>query len=110
METKKTRAERAYNRKLLWRFLRGSKLNFLISMLAAAAAAICDMVTPQVVRVAVDNALGGKEAHLPAFAMRLAERAGGFRYLGVQEQELLGTEYKSLKEVVQRMIEKLLKE
>ena len=82
METKKTRAERAYNRKLLWRFLRGSKLNFLISMLAAAAAAICDMVTPQVVRVAVDNALGGKEAHLPAFAMRLAERAGGFRYLG----------------------------
>ena len=77
METKK-----AYNRTLLWRFLRGSKLYFLISMVSAAAAALCDMVTPQIVRVAVDNALGGKEANLPAFVMRMVERAGGFAYLG----------------------------
>ena len=82
METKKTKAESAYNRTLLWQFLRGSKLYFLISMVSAAVAALCDMVTPQIVRVAVDNALGGKEAHLPGFVMQLAERAGGFRYLG----------------------------
>ena len=82
METKNTRAEKAYNRQLLWRFLRGSKLYFLISMVAAAVAALADMVTPQIVRVAVDNAIGGKAANLPGFAMRLAERAGGFRYLG----------------------------
>lgn len=82
METKKTKAEKAYNRTLLWRFLRGSKLFFVISMIAAAIAALADLVTPQIVRVAVDNALGGKEANLPAFAMRMVERAGGFRYLG----------------------------
>jgi ABC-type multidrug transport system fused ATPase/permease subunit len=82
METKKTKAEKAYNRTLLWRFLRGSKLYFLISMVSAAAASLCDMLTPQVIRVAVDNALGGKEANLPAFAMRMVERAGGFEYLG----------------------------
>ena len=82
MENKKTKAEKAYNRTLLWQFLRGSKLYFVISMLAAAIAALADLITPQIVRVAVDNALGGKPAQLPAFAMRLAERAGGFAYLG----------------------------
>ena len=82
METKQSRADKAYNRQLLWQFLRGSKLYFLVSMTAAAVAALCDMVTPQIVRVAVDNALGGKEANLPAFAMRMVERAGGFGYLG----------------------------
>ena len=82
METKKTKAEKAYNRTLLWSFLRGSKLHFLVSMVAAAVAALGDMVIPQIVRVAVDNALGGREAELPAFAMKLAERAGGFAYLG----------------------------
>ena len=82
METKKTKVEKAYNRQLLWRFLRGSKRFFLISMIAEAVASLCDMLTPQIVRVAVDNALGGKKANLPGFVMRLAERAGGFRYLG----------------------------
>ena len=82
MENKKTKAEKAYNRTLLWQFLRGSKLFFVISMISAAVAALADLVTPQIVRVAVDNALGGKEANLPDFAMRLVERAGGFPYLG----------------------------
>ena len=79
METNK---KKSYNRTLLWQFLRGSKLFFLISMVSAAVAALCDMVTPQIVRVAVDNALGGKAANLPGFVMRIVERAGGFGYLG----------------------------
>ena len=82
MNQKKTTTEKARERALLWRFLRGSKGWFLISMVSAAIAALCDMVTPQIVRAAVDNALGGKEANLPGFAMRLVDRAGGFRYLG----------------------------
>ena len=80
-QTKKTTIEKRRERALLWRFLRGSKGWFLVSMVSAAMAALCDMVTPQIVRAAVDNALGGKEANLPDFAMRLVERAGGFRYL-----------------------------
>ncbi len=79
---KKTKTEKRQERALLRQFLHGSKSWFLISMVSAAVAALADMVTPQIVRIAVDNALGGKPAQLPAFAMRLAERAGGFAYLG----------------------------
>ncbi len=82
MNPKKTTTEKARERALLWRFLRGSKGWFLISMVSAAVTALADMVSPQIVRAAVDNALGGKAADLPAFAMALAQRAGGWAYLG----------------------------
>jgi ATP-binding cassette subfamily B protein len=78
---KKTKEEKAFQRQLLWDFLRGSKLFFVISMVCAALAALADMVSPQIIRVAVDNILGGKEASLPAFALRLVDRFGGFAYL-----------------------------
>ena len=71
------------NRALLWRFLRGSKGLFLLSMLASALAALCDMLSPQIVRAAIDNALGGAApTELPAWAVALAERFGGFAWLG----------------------------
>ena len=85
METetkKKTKEEKSFQRKLLWRFLKGSKLFFIISMLTAAVAALADMVSPQIIRMAVDNALGGKEADLPAYVQALVDRFGGFSYLG----------------------------
>ena len=78
----KTKEEKAYSRRLLWDFLKGSKLFFVISMLTAAMAALADMVSPQIIRMAVDNALGGKESNLSAFTMRIVERFGGFSYLG----------------------------
>ena len=68
-------------RALLMRFLRGSKGLFLLSMLCAALSALADMLSPQIIRIAIDNVLGGKEASIPAVAMRLVERAGGFAYL-----------------------------
>ena len=43
---------------MILRFLRGSKLLFVTSMLASALAALADMVSPQIVRVAVDHVLG----------------------------------------------------
>ena len=84
METKakKTKEEKAFNRRLIWSFLRGSKLFFIVSMLASALAALADMLIPQIVRVSVDNALGGKEANLPGFVMDLVDRVGGFAWLG----------------------------
>ena len=85
METekkKKTKEEKAFQRHLLWRFLKGSKLYFIISMLTAAVAALADMLSPQIVRAAVDNALGGKEASVAPFVQRLVDRFGGFAYLG----------------------------
>ena len=60
------------------RFLRGSKLLFVTSMLASALAALADMVSPQIVRVAVDHVLGSAPTEtLPGFAVRLIGRAGG---------------------------------
>ena len=78
----KTKEEKAFSRKLLWDFLRGSKLFFVISMLSAAVAALADMVSPQIIRMAVDNALGGKETNLSPFVMGIVDRFGGFAYLG----------------------------
>lgn len=69
--------------RLLLRFLRGSKTLFVLSMLASMLSALCDMVSPQIVRIAVDNALGGAAPDtLPAWVIALAERAGGFAWLG----------------------------
>ncbi len=71
------------NHRLLWRFLKGSKTLFAVSMLASVVSALCDMVSPQIVRIAVDNALGGAApTALPAWVIAQAERLGGFRWLG----------------------------
>ena len=68
---------------LLLRFLRGSKTLFLVSMLASVLAAFCDMIIPQIVRVSVDNALGGSEpTEVPAWAVDMVNRHGGFSWLG----------------------------
>ena len=44
--------------KLILRFLKGSKALFFICMICAALSALADMLTPQIIRVAVDNILG----------------------------------------------------
>ena len=67
---------------LLWQFLRGSKRYFLVTILAAAVTALADMLQPQIIRAAVDCALGGKEADFPAFVMNAVNSIGGFFYLG----------------------------
>ena len=67
---------------LLWRFLKGAKRYFLITVLAAAVTALADMLQPQIIRAAIDNALGGKEPDFPPLVMALVDRFGGFAYLG----------------------------
>ena len=44
--------------KLILQFLKGSKAFFFICMVCAAVSALADMVTPQIIRVTVDNILG----------------------------------------------------
>jgi len=66
---------------LILRFLKGSKAFFIISILATTVAAFSDMVTPQIIRAAIDNALGGESASYPAFVMRLVDGLGGFGYI-----------------------------
>ena len=67
---------------LLWRFLKGAKRYFLVTILAAGITALADMLQPQIIRAAVDCALGGEEGDFPAVVMDLVDRVGGFAYLG----------------------------
>ena len=67
---------------LIRRFLKGSLGMFILSMIMAALTAFADMISPQIIRAAVDNAIGGKPADFPAPVMALIERFGGFEYLG----------------------------
>ena len=67
---------------LIWRFLQGSKGMFVISMLMAAITALADMITPQIIRAAVDNAIGGNEPTFGPAVMKIVNAVGGFEYLG----------------------------
>ncbi|MBO5501423.1 MAG: ABC transporter ATP-binding protein [Clostridia bacterium] len=66
---------------LLWRFLKGSKGFFVVSMLTTALAALMDMLTPQIVRMAVDNVVGNTDTTYTDWIMTLVNKVGGFAYL-----------------------------
>ena len=82
MKAVKNKAEQRRKLALLLRFLEGSKGFFLLSILSASVTALADMLNPQIIRAAVDCAIGGKEADFPAFVMRWVDALGGFAYLG----------------------------
>ena len=73
MQTNETRTEekkRPGRNKLILHFLKGSKGFFILAMICAALSALADMITPQIIRMTVDQVLGGKsmEALSPAAA------------------------------------------
>ena len=82
MTSNKTSVQRKETLSLLWRFLKGAKRYFLVTVLAASVTALADMLQPQIIRAAVDCALGGKEGDFPAFVMDMVDSIGGFTYLG----------------------------
>ena len=82
MHSQKSNTQRKEKLALLWKFLAGSKKYFVFSILAAAVTALADMLNPQIIRAAVDCAIGGKEADFPAFIMNAVNSIGGFAYLG----------------------------
>ena len=82
MKQTENRPQKWENLSLLWQFLKGTKRYFLITVLAAGVTALADMLQPQIIRAAVDCALGGKEGDFPAFVMSAVNSIGGFTYLG----------------------------
>ena len=82
MNTTESKTLRRQKLALLWNFLNGSKKYFLLSILAAAITALADMINPQIIRAAVDCAIGGQKGDFPAFVMQFVDRIGGFAYLG----------------------------
>ena len=82
MKSNESNGQKGRKLTLLWQFLDGSKRFFLASILAAAVTAFADMIQPQIIRAAVDCAIGGKEGDFPDYVMKLVDRIGGFEYLG----------------------------
>lgn len=82
MKSKQKKVQKKQKIRLLWQFLKGSKRYFLVSILAAGLTTLADMLQPQIIRAAVDCAIGGKEGDFPKFVMALVDRIGGFAYLG----------------------------
>jgi len=66
---------------LIWYFLKGSKGLFAASILTAALASLTEMLDPQIIRITIDNVIGGKPAELPDWAMALISRVGGLEYI-----------------------------
>lgn len=66
---------------MLLRFLEGSKRYFIISILASAAVAGLDMVTPQIIRIVVDYCLDNQSESLPVFVLGWLERMGGREFI-----------------------------
>lgn len=67
---------------LIARFTKGSRLSFFVALICSVLVALADMIGPQIIRAAVDNALGGLQADYPRPVMALIESLGGFEYLG----------------------------
>ncbi len=84
MKNKEQKKQAREKSALLWRFLKGTKRYFFITVLAAAVTALADMLQPQIIRAAVDCAIGGKEPDFPPFVMDTVNAIGGFSYLGEQ--------------------------
>lgn len=83
MSTQKPEAGRpSYTRtSLILDFLRGSRRYFLISIFFALCVTGLDMLSPQLIRAAVDCILGDNELKLPVFLMDLIRQIGGVDYL-----------------------------
>ena len=64
--------------RLILQFLKGSKAFFILCMICAALSALADMITPQIIRVTVDNVIGSAPADTLNPTVRcLLERFGG---------------------------------
>ena len=76
IETKKTGKFR-----LLLSFLKGSKLFFVISIIASLIMAVSDVINPQIIMYTVDTLIGGKPSSMPEFINSLVDSIGGVEYL-----------------------------
>ena len=70
------------NVRLVWRFLKGSKWAFGISILSTLVVTFTGMVGPQIIRIALDNVILGQSTEsLSSSYLRLLEVLGGAAYL-----------------------------
>ena len=82
MKDRQNQTKKKGNARLLLRFLRGSKLLFVLSILCSALTTLVDMLNPQIIRGTIDNAIGGKPSGFPAWVNGIVDGMGGFGYIG----------------------------
>ena len=64
--------------KLIWRFLKGSKALFVLCMVCSAVASLGEMIIPQIIRITIDNVIGGASTeNLARPVQALLESLGG---------------------------------
>ena len=80
-QTKEKKHQARLKTKIVFGFLKSSLPIFAISILAAAVSAFADMISPQIIRVTIDNVLGGIEPDLPDFIMSWIASIGGMDYI-----------------------------
>lgn len=66
---------------LVWSLLEGSKRFFMISIFATLMMNVLDMISPQIIRAAIDSVIGDKELALPDVFIASVGRIGGVEYL-----------------------------
>ena len=66
----------------LWRYIRPAAWSFVAAIVSVEIATLTGMLHPQIIRAAIDCAIGKGEPHYPPFVMKLVESIGGFGYLG----------------------------
>ena len=54
---------------------------FLVSIFSAVIMALADMINPQIIRMAVDNVIGGNPSEFSDIIMSIVNVFGGFTYL-----------------------------
>ena len=77
----KKNTEKRERARLIWDFLKGAKLFFVLSIVSAAVSALADTVTPQIIRIAIDNVIGGAEGDYARWIQGIIDRLGGFAYI-----------------------------
>ena len=60
-EKQQNRVQKRQNLRVLGHFMRGSWILFALTVISAALMALVEMVNPQIIRVTVDNVIGGTE-------------------------------------------------
>lgn len=69
------------NRELVWHFLRGSKVYFIIAIVCISLMNLLALIVPRVISYTVDTLITGKESNLPAFIVGAIESIGGPAYI-----------------------------
>ena len=76
----KNKTEKKERSKLILYFLKGTKTLFVISILSSTLSALADMLSPQIIRMAIDNVIKGEPADYAKPVMSLVNAFGGFAY------------------------------